>query len=101
MSDEYIIVEEVDGDIEIIEVGTQGPAGIQGIPGATSGDKTYKHEQMIASDTWVIAHALAKFPSVVVLDSSGALCEGHIEYDTVNQITLTFSAAFGGVAHLN
>lgn len=84
--------------------GIRGIQGIQGLPGAVAvgtGDLTYTHFQAMASDTWVIQHGLAKMPSVIVIDSSGSECEGSISYDSINQITITFSAAFGGHAYLN
>ena len=73
----------------------------QGPPGATSGDLNYVHDQMTSSATWVITHNLGKHPSVTVIDSSNALCEGHVAYDSLIQITVTFSAAFAGHAYLN
>ncbi len=58
-------------------------------------------EQQVPSDTWVITHNLAFQPNVTVVDSGGTTVEGSISYDTVNQITLTFSAAFSGFAYLS
>lgn len=84
--------------------GLQGIQGLQGVPGAVvvgTGDLTYDHFQALASAVWVIAHGLGKHPSVTVVDSSGAECEGAAVHDTANQITITFSAAFGGHAYLN
>jgi hypothetical protein len=89
------------------DAGVQGIPGIQGLrglPGAVvvgTGDLSYDHFQAMASAVWVIAHGLGKFPNVTVIDSSGNECEGAISYNNLNQITVTFSAAFGGHAYLN
>lgn len=66
-----------------------------------SGDVTYEHEQHVASDTWVISHNLAKYPAVTIVDSSGDECEGGVNHVSVNQMIVTFSAAFSGRAFLN
>lgn len=79
----------------------QVEAGPAGAVVSGTGDLNYDHDQMSASASWVITHSLNKFPSVTVIDSSGAGCEGHVAYDSPNQVTLTFSSAFAGHAYLN
>ena len=79
--------------------GIPGPQGEQGPPGLA--DLHYDHDQMSASAYWVIDHNLGKYPSVSVIDSAGACCEGFVEYITSNRVTITFSAAFAGHAYLN
>jgi len=64
-------------------------------------DKRYVHNQNTTSSTWVVAHNLNKFPSVTVVDSAGTIVIGEIDYIDMNNVTLTFSAAFSGVAYLN
>lgn len=64
-------------------------------------DKSFKHNQVSASNTWVINHNLNKFPSVVVIDSAGSQAIGAVTHNSKNQLTLSFSASFSGVAHLN
>ena len=64
-------------------------------------DKGFKHNQVSASNTWVINHNLNKFPSVVVIDSAGSQAIGAVTHNSKNQLTLSFSASFSGVAHLN
>lgn len=64
-------------------------------------DKSFKHNQVSASNTWVINHNLNKFPNVVVIDSAGSQAIGAVTHDSKNQLTLSFSASFSGVAHLN
>ena len=91
-----------DGDIQVlvtehvvsvVSVGEQGPAG--------PGQSTYTHNQNQASATWVIPHNLGRHPSVVVIDSAGSLIIPDVQYDSANQVTVRFSAAFGGKAYLN
>ena len=67
----------------------------------TSSDKTYRHIQGVSSDTWVINHNLNKYPSVTIQDSAGSIVIGELTYNNKNTITLTFSGAFSGEAHLN
>lgn len=62
---------------------------------------TYTHDQSVASDTWTITHNLARYPSVTIVDSAGTVVVGGIAYVSVNQIVVTFSAAFSGKAFLN
>ena len=66
-----------------------------------STSETYTHVQSVASSTWVITHNLGKFPSVMVIDSSGNVVVGEITYNSNNQITIQFSAPFAGKAYLN
>lgn len=93
--------------VQLTTKGEKGDRGLQGLPGepggaiAGTGDLNYDHFQASGSDTWVIVHNLNKRPAVVVIDSGGNECEGSVSYDSANQITITFSAAFGGHAYLN
>lgn len=64
-------------------------------------DKNFYFTQTTASDTWVIQHNLGKYPSATVIDSAGTEVVGDIAYDSLNQITITFSGAFKGSATLN
>lgn len=64
-------------------------------------DKNFYFTQTTASNTWVITHNLNKYPSATVLDSAGTEVVGDITYNSLNQITITFSGAFKGSATLN
>lgn len=69
---------------------------------AKESDKTFVYDQTdVASATWVITHNLNKYPSVTVVDSSGTVVEGDVQYDSLNQVTITFSGGFKGKATLN
>ena len=72
-----------------------------------SGDSFVFDQTGSPSTTWVVAHGLNKYPSVMVVDTDGDHIEGYtIVYDTVNQITLTFKVAgvltgVAGTAYIN
>lgn len=75
-------------------------------PDATSpepggGMGSYVHNQATPAATWVIVHNLNAFPNVTVEDSAGTTVEGEVVFDNANQLTLTFSGAFSGVAYLS
>jgi hypothetical protein len=72
---------------------------IPGPPGA--GISTYTYIQSPASPTWTITHNLSRFPSVSVVDSTGRLVEGDVQYVSSNQIIVSFSSSFAGNAYLN
>ena len=63
--------------------------------------ETFTHEQNSAAAVWNINHNLNKHPSVTVVDSSGQMVLGVIEYTDNNNVVLTFSGAFSGEAYLN
>lgn len=66
-----------------------------------AGKQAYVHTQSTPSATWTINHNLGRNPSVTVVDSSEKVVFGDITYVTDNQLTVSFSAAFGGKAYLN
>lgn len=68
-------------------------------PDAVAPASSYVHNQGAPASTWVVVHNLNVFPNVTVEDSSGTTVEGELVHDNTNQLTLTFSAAFSGVAY--
>ena len=64
-------------------------------------DKNFYFTQTTASNTWVITHNLNKYPSATIIDSAGTEVVGNTTYNSLNQITITFSGAFKGSATLN
>jgi len=63
---------------------------------------SYRHVQPTGSTSWVIPHNLGYYPNVAVVDSAGTeIFPGTVQYDSVNQITLTFSSSVGGEAYLS
>lgn len=83
--------------------GPKGDKGDKGDPGrdGTGGDAHYRYVQGLASSTWVIPHALNKYPAVTVVDSAGDQVEGAVTYDSQSQVTIRFKSAFSGEAFLN
>lgn len=76
-----------------------GAKGDPGDPGAIGG--TYTHVQAQASDTWSIQHDLGYHPSVTVTDSGGQQVIGSVTYTDENSLVVSFTAPFGGYAHLS
>lgn len=68
---------------------------------STSFNYAYIHIQATASASWVIVHNLGKYPSVSIVDSAGSEVIGEVIYNSKNQLTVSFSAAFSGKAYLN
>ena len=65
------------------------------------GDKNFVYTQAAPAITWTITHNLEKYPSVSIVNSSNQLGYGQVNYISLNQLTVTFSAAFAGKAFLN
>jgi len=61
----------------------------------------YTHNQSAASSTWTITHNLGFSPAVSVVDSGGNHVIGDVNYVSVNVLTVSFSAPFGGLAYLS
>jgi hypothetical protein len=99
----------VSEDFNVIITDTNGSATVsesQTTVTATTGTSvvqpsTYVHIQSSASSTWTISHSLGRKPSVTIVDSGGNVQIGEVLYDSDNQITLAFAAAFSGYAYLN
>ena len=61
----------------------------------------YTHTQSVSSATWTITHNLGFSPAVSVVDSGGNHVIGDVNYVSVNALTISFSAPFGGSAYLS
>ena len=64
-------------------------------------DKNFVFTQGVPSTTWTVQHTLNKFCSVTVVSDSNNVMIGNVTYDGLNELTITFSAAFSGKAYLN
>lgn len=64
-------------------------------------DKNFVFTQAAASALWKIRHNLNKYCSVSVVDSSGNIVVGDVNYIDKGNIEISFSAAFSGKAYLN
>lgn len=61
----------------------------------------YVHDQQVASTSWTVTHNMNKYPSVNIVDTANDEVTGDVKYNSLNQITITFTAAFSGKAYLN
>lgn len=64
-------------------------------------DANYRHVQTTAAGVWVVTHNLGKYPAVQIVDTSGQIVMGDIVHDSINQLTITFSAITSGEAYCN
>lgn len=64
-------------------------------------DKTYVHNQSVASATWDFFHNLEKYPAVTVVDTGGNEVIGTVNHVDPYHVQITFSAAFSGKAFCN
>lgn len=103
--------------VEIIATGPQGPPGeTQDLSAENIIETTEKqfvtlaqkssisgfiHDQIAASNLWIVNHTLAKFPSVSVVDTGGNLVMGDVEYVSNSQLKIRFAHEFSGKAYLN
>lgn len=88
------------GEVETI-IGPPGPEGPQGPPGLPGFSFLFEFTQSMASTTWVIVHNLNGFPNVSTVDSLGNEMHGGVEWDSPDQITVTFSTPTSGKAYLS
>ncbi|RLC09884.1 MAG: hypothetical protein DRI24_21120 [Deltaproteobacteria bacterium] len=69
--------------------------------GGGGGDKTFTFTQAVANTTWNVVHNLGKSVSVTVVDTGNTVVEGEVIYNSLNDITIIFSAPFTGSAFCN
>jgi len=99
---------EVTSSVAIEATGFKTPTGLSteflkadGSVSSAGGDLHYTHNQTSSSTTWTITHNLGKFPSVTVVDSARSVVVGEVNMTNINEIQITFTAAFSGKAYLN
>jgi hypothetical protein len=61
----------------------------------------YVHDQQVASASWVVTHSMNKYPSINIVDTANDIIMGEVRYNSLNQLTITFTAAISGKAYLN
>jgi len=69
--------------------------------GGGGGDAFFEYNQSQANSAWNIHHGLNKYPSVTITDTAGTQGFGTVTYIDSNNVTVSFAAAFAGVAYLN
>lgn len=62
---------------------------------------SFSYTQIQSSAEWTITHNLNKYPSVTIVDSADRVVVGDVEYISLNQLKVSFTAAFSGQAYLN
>lgn len=82
--------------------GPQGPAGIDGVQADDLvGLVSYRHTQNASLTTWTINHNLNFYPNVAVFNTAGDQVEGVVAHTDETSLTITFSSAIAGKAHLS
>lgn len=95
-----LVVNDIDGTA-VVAKEKGNTVLVTGVIGGVSQDAHFVYTQSSPSAQWVITHNLAKYPSVTVVDSADSTVYGEVEYNSINQLTITFSGAFSGRAFLN
>lgn len=61
----------------------------------------YVYDQLSPSTTWVVTHNLSFKPNVTVINGSGEVVHGEVQYTGAQQITIRFTAPFTGQVYLS
>jgi hypothetical protein len=71
----------------VADVSTERPIGFE-----------FVYTRPTPASVWVIAHNMDCHPSVTVIDSGNNQVEGAITYDSMDQVTISFTGGFSGKA---
>jgi len=117
-----VVTEPATEVLEVHDPGVAGPANVLAVGTVTAGTAnvtitgtapsqtlnfvlpvgaSYVHTQSISASTWTISHNMGFFPSVSVVDNGGNMVIGDVLYITENQVSISFSASFGGKAYFS
>ena len=102
VGDDYELVKNIDlqvSDEGVTIVSMSAFDGFYCLPEAARTQYTFT--QVSELDTWVIEHNLGKYPSVTLVDDNNTVMVGTVHYDSLNQLTVTFTEAVSGSAYLN
>lgn len=97
---------EISGTVEVnqlnitAEIIATGPRGEKGEKG-DGGDLNYVHYQSTPSEKWLINHNLGKYPSVSIVNSAGSVVVGDVVILDENNVEVSFSGSFSGIAYIN
>jgi hypothetical protein len=58
-------------------------------------------DKQVAASVWVVVHNMGKYPSVSIVDTANDQVDAEVKYNSINQLTITFTAAVAGKAYLN
>lgn len=88
--------------IVVTAPGPQGPGGADGVQADDIvGLVSHRHTQNTALITWTIVHNLNFYPNVAVFNTAGDQVEGVVDHINETQLTISFSSAIAGKAHLS
>jgi hypothetical protein len=88
--------------IVVTAPGPQGPGGVDGVQASDIvALVSYRHIQNAALTTWSITHNLNFYPNVTVFNTAGDQVEGSVTHIDETQVTISFSSATAGKAHLS
>lgn len=97
---EVQIIELGESDVQLLELGVEGPQGPPGQSGAAAA--AYVHNQIAPSTLWTVTHGLGFKPGgVMSYDSVGRLILGNVEVLDDDTLTISFTAAIGGLAYIS
>lgn len=117
-----VVDEPADRTLEVHDPGVAGPANVLTVGTVTAGPAavnitgtapnqvinfvlptggSYIHTQSVSASTWVVTHNLGFYPAVTVVDSGENVVIGDVTYTSVNSLSISFTAAFGGKAYLS
>jgi hypothetical protein len=82
--------------------GPQGPAGTNGVAASEIVPLvSYTHLQNTPASIWTVVHNLNFFPNATVFDSGESQVEGTTTHINETTLTISFSSAISGKAHLS
>jgi|TARA_R110000744_G_scaffold72912_2_gene146251 hypothetical protein len=67
----------------------------------SGGDKNYVFTQPTNANPWVVNHGLNKYAAVSVSSSANEVVYADVQYDSLNQVTITFNSPTNGKAFFN
>jgi hypothetical protein len=76
-------------------------AAIEAAGGTAGTGGAYTHTQTVPSTTWTITHNLGFNPNVTIIDAALNNIEGDIQYNSINELSITFSVEVYGTAYLS
>lgn len=62
---------------------------------------TFEYAQLAPLQTWTISHGLGRYPTVTVVDTTGTVVIGDLQYNSNMVVTINFTIPFNGTAYLN
>jgi|TARA_B110000444_G_C18615546_1_gene489722 hypothetical protein len=68
---------------------------------SSGGDKNYVFTQASNLNPWVVNHGLNKYAAVSVTSSANEVVYADVQYDSLNQVTITFNSPTSGKAFFN